>query len=351
MATPVVAGEAPPGPRLGTTELIEAKRPRLEGDGRPPMMALATIDPSTGGQQRFLRAKLGTPNRLVPSPFQAPAWSPDGALIAFAANDDGDESGDRIFFASADGSGARPIPGTRGGSQPVLSPDGVTLAFSRTRFRSNVKPGRLYADFYSSTTTWIVDLRSGKPRRLTRWRDGLYNEPGSFTADGSGLLVTKEDSNLEGSRIVHVNLADGSSREILESASEPAVSPDGSRIAFVGFMDPDLVEAEENHDYLAVDLYVARADGTEVRRLSRSEDVLESGPSWDPSGQRIGYVQFRADTSFVPALGLLFPAGNALMQVNADGSCREKILSRPRIAFYGTAWQPGPGREAGPISC
>lgn len=353
LALPAAAfGEAPPGPRLATVEMIEAPGPRFSSEERLPDIALATVDPSTGKQRRFLRASMGATKRIVPSPFHAPAWSPDGALIAFAAHE-GDEEAtqDRIYVASSDGSGAHPVPGTRGGSQPVLSPDGFTLAFTRTRFKSNVRPGRLYASFYSSTTTWIVDLRGGKPRRLTRWRNGLYNSPGAFTADGAALLLTKEDTNLEGQRIVQLSLADGSVREILKFASEPAVSPDGSQIVFVGYIDPDLVEAEENHDYLAGELYVAASDGSGIRRLSRSEDVLESSPSWDPSGQRIAYVQFRADTSFVPGLGLLFPTGNALMQVNADGSCRKKILSQPKVAFYGAAWQPGPGREAGPISC
>lgn len=345
------AGEAPPGPRLASVELIEAKGPKFSEDDRPATMALATVDPATGKQQRFLRGKLGAGKRLVPSPFHPPAWSADGSLIAFAAHQGGQRAPDRIFLAASDGSGVRPVPGTSGGSQPVLSPDGFTLAFSRTRFESDVKPGDLYPKFYSSTTTWIVDLRGGKPRRLTRWRNGLYNSPGSFTADGAGLLLSKEDGNLEGDRVVQLGLADGSSREILEFASEPAVSPDGSQIAFIGYRDGDLVEAEENQDYLAGELYVAAADGSGIRRLSRSEDVLESAPSWDPSGQRIAYVQFRADTSFVPSLGLLFPTGNALMQVNADGSCRKRILSQPRVAFYGAAWQPGPGREAGPIAC
>jgi hypothetical protein len=39
------------------------------------------------------------------------------------------------------------------------------------------------------------------------------------------------------------------------------------------------------------------------------------------------------------------------MEVNADGSCPTKILSIPRTAVLNPIWQPGPGREAGPIAC
>jgi Tol biopolymer transport system component len=354
LALPAAAAavEAPPGPRLATVELIETKGSQRPENESLPLMSLATVDPATGAQRRFLRAKLGASGRPVPSPFQAPAWSPDGSMIAFAGNAGGAESAqDRIFLASSGGSGVHSVPGTRGASSPVFSPDGFTLAFARSRFEVNGKPGDLPTRFYFSTTTWVIDLRGGKARRLTRWRNGLSNTPGSFTADGSGLLVTKDDSNLDGPRVVRLNRADGSAQELLESASEPAVSPDGSRIAFVGYLNPDPVEAEENNDYLASELYVAQADGTQVKRLSHTSDVLESFPSWDPSGQRIGYVQFRADTSFVPALGLLFPVGNALMQVNADGSCRMRILSLKTVAFYGVAWRPGSGREAGPLAC
>ena len=74
-------------------------------------------------------------------------------------------------------------------------------------------------------------------------------------------------------------------------------------------------------------------------------------PSWDPSGQRLAFVRARGSTGFVPELDGLFPFGNAIAQVNADGSCPVEILSLRRVALYGVAWQPGPGREAGPIDC
>ncbi len=337
-------GGVPAGPRLATVELIETKGSEGDENASPPIMSLAPVDPATGKQKRFLRAPFAESDRLVPFPFYGPAWSNDGSSIAFTGVLGGESAKARIFLAGAGGGGVRPVLGTARGTNPVLSPDGHTLAFARSRSHF----GR---DFYSSTTTWIIDLRGGRPRRVTPWREGLSNVPGSFTADGSGLLLTKDDDNPDDPRIVQLNLSDGTSREILRYATEPVLSPDGSRIAFTGYLHPDLVEAEEGRDYHAKELYVADADGDDVKRLSRTDNVLESSPSWDPSGQRIGYVQFRADTSFVPTLGLLFPVGNALMQVNADGSCREKILTQKRVAFYGVAWQPGPGREAGPIIC
>lgn len=345
LALPASAfGEAPPGPRLATVELIETKTSERSENETPPLMSLATVDPSTGRQLRFLLGKLGEANGVVPSPFSGPTWSSDGSLIAFLGNAGGEEGKGRIYVVNADGSGVRELPGTVSGANPVFSPDGRTLAFTRSRFR-------LGRNLNFSTTTWIVDLQTGESRRLTRWRNGLENIPGSFTPDGSSLLLKKYDSNLRGPRVVLLNLGSGESREILRDATEPVFSPDGSRIAFTGYLHPDLVEAEEEEDYLAKELYVARADGSHVRRLSRTDDIIESSPSWDPSGQRIAYVQVRADTSFVPELGLLFPTGNALMQMNADGSCRKKVLSQRRVAFYGAVWQPGFGREAGPISC
>jgi hypothetical protein len=43
--------------------------------------------------------------------------------------------------------------------------------------------------------------------------------------------------------------------------------------------------------------------------------------------------------------------GDAVMEINADGSCATKVLFAPKNAFLSPVWQPGPGREAGPIAC
>jgi Tol biopolymer transport system component len=282
-------------------------------------------------------------------PFGGPHWSADGSLLVFAGSSGKTR---QIYVVDADGGGLRPIPGTTNGTEPVLSPDGHTVAFTRTRFRSHIDiEDPLHTRFYSSATTWIGDLDGGRPRRLTVWGNGLESSAGSFSPDGGVLALTVRDNRLEGPRVVLAPLDGRPSVELLQLAAEPSFSPDGSRVAFVGYGDRDIVHAEENHDYAAGEIYTVGADGKGLKRLTHSKGVLESAPSWDPSGQRLAFVKARGSTGFVADLDRLFPFGNAIAEVNADGSCPTEILSLRRVALYGAAWQPGPGREAGPISC
>lgn len=317
------------------------------------------IEPSGGRQTQRLGVGLaGRAGRVSVVPFVAPAWSADGKQLAFLGGR-GKDGPINIFVLPAGGGGPRAVPHTTGASNPVIAPDGHTLAFSRTRSRTqefdirDVLDGSAPEEFesYFSEAIWLVDLNGGKSRQLTPWRNGLGYAPTSFSPDGSTLLATMNDAGLDGPRVAELNLADGSSRVLLHKSQEAVYSPDGSRIAFISFLSHDLIRAEEDENYLAPDLYSASADGSGVRRLGRSKGLIESAPTWDPSGERVAFVQARGDTSFIPELGNLFPLGNSVMQINADGTCRSKVVSRPRTAFYGAAWRPGPERGVGPLSC
>ncbi len=331
--TPCAVAAAPEGPRLAFVSLTDSKQNEVR---------LESVDPSGSGRVGLLHANLG--RGVGPVPFFGPSWSADGTRVFFGAF-----AGKRrqaIYAIRSDGSGLRSIPRTKGATNPVLSPDGHTLAFARSRFRFDIDvhhPGK--TRFYASTTTWIVDLDSGRTRQLTRWRNGLENTPASFSPDGSTLALTRNDDNLDGPRAVLMHLGGGST-VLAREAVEPVISPDGSRVALISFADQDVVQLDEEAT-LAGELYVVRVDGSQLQRLTRTRGQSELRPSWDPSSQRIAYNQFRAGEG----LDELFPFGNSIMQINADGSCRAKILSVPRVALYGAAWQPGPGREAGRIVC
>jgi Tol biopolymer transport system component len=339
----------PAGPRLATVSLSDVTR-KHQGEKDPSRLSLRTVGPSGAQLRRLLDAPLEPGGGEVgPMPFNGPRWSAEGSLLAFAGSSG---KGKRIYVIGADGSGLRPVAGTKNGTEPVLSPDGHTVAFSRTRFRAHINvKDPIKTRFYSSATTWIGDLGGGRPHRLTDWRNGLESTPGSFSPDGSVLAMTVRDDRLDGPRVTLTPLDGRPAVELIQLGAEPAFSPDGSRVAFVGYGDRDTVHAEENHDYAAGEIYTMGVDGSGLKRLTRSKGILESSPSWDPSGQRLAFVRARGSTGFVPELDGLFPFGNAIAQVNADGSCATEVLSLRRVALYGVAWQPGPGREAGPISC
>ena len=130
-------------------------------------------------------------------------------------------------------------PGTRQGLNPVLSPDGGTIAFTRskTRYRVDKTLAGLLPKgaplpktelAYSSTSTWLVDAGGGHPRRLTPWRDGLDETPTSFSPDGATLALTKTAKRQVGPQVVLADLASGGQVEVAAKAERrrsPPVAP------------------------------------------------------------------------------------------------------------------------------
>jgi Tol biopolymer transport system component len=339
----------PPGPRLASVELIDTKGSEREEKASAPFVALSTFGADGKGVRRLLLSKLEEGHGVEPFPFFGPAWSPDGSLIAFVGFAKGKGRG--IYVVDADGSHLHLVKGTRGGAEPVIAPDDRTIAFSRTRSHlPHLTKHGFRGKAYSSTATWLVDSATGEVRRLTRWRNGLDNTPGSFSPDGSLLALTKKDDNLDGPMIVLMHMDSSGVTKLEELAEEPSISPDGTRVAFVGYRDFTHIEAEEDQDYDIGELYTVGLDGAGLTRLTRNKQWIESSPSWDPSGQRLAYVQTKADTSFVPGLALLFPNGNQIRTMNADGSCKQTVRSDPKVALYGVAWQPGTAGAVAPAT-
>jgi Tol biopolymer transport system component len=105
--------------------------------------------------------------------------------------------------------------------------------------------------------------------------------------------------------------ADGKGvRLLLRSAYLPAWSPDGSRLAFVSMRSGD----EE--------IYVARADGSGVTRLTRSPGP-DLSPAWSPDGRRLAFSR-KAE----------------IWTMNADGTS-QRVLVPKRQAWhehYSPAW-------------
>lgn len=344
LGTSAAWASAPEGPRLAVTRWPLRHAP----------FELVTMDPVGASEQTVVR---GSVKRLPrPVPYGAPAWSPDGNALAFTAitglpgKRNGNLPSVQIFIVSADGGGLHAVPGTRGGYEPVFSPDGRKLAFARLRRRTR-KNSRGGEDVvYESTTAWLADLAGGRPRQLTQWRNHLFNAPSSFSPDGSVLALSRRIGE-ERMQAIALHLDGRGSTTLSRNGFAPRYSPDGTTIAllrgrrrtFTQRHREGNVLSEFSVTSLVTDLFEMRADGAGMHRITNTPGLSESAVSWDPSGQRIAYTAEAAD-------GLL-PFGDTIMEANADGTCATPVLTDFEFAYIGPAWQPGPGREAGPISC
>ena len=242
----------------------------------------------------------------------------------------------------ADGSGLRVIRGTNGANGPVFSPDGRTVAFTRSvdRETPTTVGGKRREEGFHGASIWTVDLLTGAQRQLTPWRDGLEYSASSFSPDGSTLLATHEDNRLlNESEPVALELDGSGSRRLLDDGSSPVYSPDGSKIALVRRIDGIWRGPGRRH----------RSLRHPRRRQRRSPPHPHSRPL--RALPQLGSV--RRAPGLRPAPGRqgrrTRPSGSAtpLMQINADGTCQTKVVSARRTFFFAPTWQPGPGREAG----
>jgi TolB protein len=345
IAVPAGTADVSAGPRLAF----------LQSSERPGALTVATGNAAL--QEPVTVAGGGGRARPLPYPSSGPAWSPDGALLAFSGLT-GPLPGilrpenRQIYIVGADGGGLRPIPGTRGGFAPVFSPDGRSIAFAKS-IRKTVEPHGIFSGrYWKGTTVWSVGLDGSGLKRLTEWANGVEDLPSSFAPDGSVLGITHRDLFRDRADATALRLDGHGTYVLSKDAGWPRYSPDGSRIAFLGIQRVGDTSCCELGDGFSVDLYAMNSDLSSRTRLTDTPAKAERPASWDPSGERLAYT-----TKSEPTESSSGDLEAALMQINADGTCRSRIAAPvprvrgSRVSFHYPAWQPGLGREAGRIPC
>ncbi len=188
-----------------------------------------------------------------------PAWSPDGTKIAFTSYRFGNFD---VFVINADGTGLFQLtvdPSTDW--EPAWSPDGETIVFISMRTGT----GGLYA----------VSPAGGE---VTRFADrlGTYCYP-MYSPDGTRLAY-RFGSHITVSEVAGIDSPDHVQTPLAEG-TQPAWSPDGSRIAFARFLDG------------SYDIFVIGADGSAETRLT-NDPAPDWTPIWSPDGSRISFARF-----------------------------------------------------------
>ena len=266
---------------------------------------------------------------------EEPAWSPDGATIAFTRHDLGEESF-AIWLVNRDGGGLRRLTAeTAGGAAgPTWSPDGARLAF--TAYDYDERRDRV-------TNSLVTVREDGTDRRVAHSetsRSVVLFTNAAWSPKGDEILFTRQE--LSGDvfgdnpppEIRAAPAVGGAARSLVPGGDEAAWSPSGDRIAYSARHHRGSGRRCTMFCDGAGEIYVASADGSGRVRLTTSR-ADDGSPSWSGDGLRIA---FQSDRNSTQAESEESPP--ELYSMRADGSCLTWLTN-------GTAHSESPDLERG----
>jgi TolB protein len=244
------------------------------------------VNPDGSGQQRL-------------TSFGAdPAWSPDGARIAFVSNG--------LYVMNADGSNQTQIVADQGDiSGPAWSPDGARIVFAADR---GVGDHAIH----------VVNVDGLGLQQLTSVAvtDAVDEIAPAWSPDGARIAFVRYVNGYGKSPVdIYTMNADGSGEQQITTGGNnysPAWSPDGSKLVF-RHKDPNAGAGESP----VSGLYVMNTDGSNRQQLTNAAGV--GSPVWSANGAQIVYTVLNAPDQ-------------ELYLMNSDGSGQVQIPN-PKVEF------------------
>jgi dipeptidyl aminopeptidase/acylaminoacyl peptidase len=219
----------------------------------------------------------------------APAWSPDGARIAFLSSRDDKP---QVWALDMAGGDAEKLTTAAEGVQRFAwSPDGRRLAYTADEPADSARRSReqrlgdfeVMGEDHRPRRLWVLELGTNKPRALTP----AVGVVGAFqwSPDGTRIAFDHQADETLGadstSDIAVVDVAGGRVREIVTTRGpdhDPTWSPDGRSIAFESALgDPWYYYANRR-------IAIVPATGGRVRSVSDAVDEDANLLAWTPRG-------------------------------------------------------------------
>jgi len=313
--------------------------PRWSPDGS----RLAYVSAAEGSPQLYVRWMDSGQTALLTNLVEAPnaiAWSPDGKSIAFT----------QLVPAK------KPPLAT-----PPEKPEGAQWAppvkvIDTVVYRADGE-GYLEAGYQH---VFIVSAEGGTPRQLT---DGEFNDDGplSFMPDSKRIVFSANrgadwERDPQESEVFTVDVATQALKQLTSRDgpdNSPVVSPDGRKIAYIGFDD-------RLQGYQVTHLYVMDGDGKNSRPVTGGFDFDTTEPRWSADSRSVyfsydergvrklgsvtldGKVRMLADGLGGTDLGRPYTTGNFSVSRNGRAAFAHNSPARP--ADVGTVAGSGPVR-------
>jgi Tol biopolymer transport system component len=298
-----------------------------------------------------------------------PSWSPDGQAIVFSTHDVAANPGSRALSGAelwtvAVGSGETRRLAVTDGLQPAWSPDGARIAYWG------------YAPKSRNREIWTASVNGGEPVRVTEHPAIDWNPV--WAPDGRHLYFGSDRGGALGLWRIAIDPASGQPGGAPESIQLPAtlaahfsLSADGNRMAFASFhlstqvygadFDARLgtiaspipitrgsrtwtfLDASADGRRLVMttgypqeDVFVADASGENLRQIT-SDVASDRGVRWSPDGQRILYYSAKpGETMHIFTMG---PDGSDVRPVTTE-------VPPGGLSWVFPQWAPGGGRLA-----